>query len=314
MAFFPSPPVRLAGGGEIGKVDGAVTGKSIEIVIPEISLNALARVVSVEDCPEIQAGPGEVVTGTYRTNRASVIDLKFRGISEVIGTTASHPFWSDTKQEFVEAGKLELNEQVLAFSGDVVRLENVTPRKDLQVVYNFEVANEHVYFVTRNGVLVHNAVYLVDAEGWLVSKSSSFLDTMVKAKYMDAVGKKHGNVSELRRLFDNPHGHHIVMKGAFTGKTQKAFRKPVKESQDILHEAFQYTRRQNSINDIRNFAVAQNGNHTVEYAKSVANRLRKAKADSIKKGTSLESEVTKALHSIRKHLQDPNKGPYTYGL
>ncbi len=39
--------------------------------------------------------------------------------SERIGTTANHPFWSIDRQEYVQAGRLEIGERLQTLSGDV---------------------------------------------------------------------------------------------------------------------------------------------------------------------------------------------------
>ena len=68
------------------------------------------------------------MTASYITDRANVIDLGFEHLAERIGTTAEHPFWSDTRQELVDAGKLQIGEEVLALSGRTPRLSDITPR------------------------------------------------------------------------------------------------------------------------------------------------------------------------------------------
>ena len=122
-------------------------------------LNDYADVLSIEACPPIKSGPGEVVTATYHTDRAKVIDLRFERSYESVGTTAEHPFWSVSRQAFVPARKLEIGEQVVTISGQTTRLSDISPRDGPESVYNFEVAGKHTYFVSRDGVLVHNAVY-----------------------------------------------------------------------------------------------------------------------------------------------------------
>lgn len=78
--------------------------------------------------------------------------------SEVIRATRSHPFWIESKQDWVETADLK--------SGMVVRLENghsaaitnvaMIDLQQPQPTYNFEVAVNHDYFVSGLHVLVHN--------------------------------------------------------------------------------------------------------------------------------------------------------------
>ena len=170
----------MASGEEVQQVDNSLAGKSIEIVIPEIALTGMAEIVSVADCPPIAEGPGEIVTGTFCTNRAAVLDLQFSGMSEPIGVTSGHPIWSETRLEFVDAGELEVGEEVLALNGKETYLSSITPRAGPETVYNFEVANQHVYYVSQNGLLVHNAGYLLTGA---VKQSDNFVATAAKSKY-----------------------------------------------------------------------------------------------------------------------------------
>ncbi len=71
--------------------------------------------------------------------------------------TPVHPFWSVTRDDFVPAGELVLGEEVVTIDGQIWRLTSITPRAGPETVYNFEVAGEHVYYVTSDGLLVHNS-------------------------------------------------------------------------------------------------------------------------------------------------------------
>ena len=48
-------------------------------------------------------------------------------------------------------------ERLLLYSGETKRVVQKLPRPGPQVVYNLEIYGEHVYHVTADGVLVHNA-------------------------------------------------------------------------------------------------------------------------------------------------------------
>ena len=50
-----------------------------------------------------------------------------------------------------------MGEEVVTIDGQIWRLTSITPRAGPETVYNFEVAGEHVYYVTSNGLLAHNA-------------------------------------------------------------------------------------------------------------------------------------------------------------
>jgi len=91
--------------------------------------------------------------------------------SDIIGTTSNHPFWSVDRQEYVQAGHLEIGERLQTLHGDTKTVASNLPRPGPKTdVYNLEVHAEHTYFVGEDGVLVHNnRVYTVaDEAGQIV--------------------------------------------------------------------------------------------------------------------------------------------------
>ena len=109
---------------------------------------------------------GSLAVAGFETDRP-----RFQTVAttQTIGVTAVHPFWSVTRDDFVPAGELVLGEEVVTIDGQIWRLTSITPRAGPETVYNFEVAREHVYYVTSDGLLVHNAcgtyVYTVVKNG-----------------------------------------------------------------------------------------------------------------------------------------------------
>ncbi|HMO16319.1 MAG TPA: polymorphic toxin-type HINT domain-containing protein [Pirellulaceae bacterium] len=94
---------------------------------------------------------------------------------QTLSVTAEHPFWSVTRDEFVPAGELVLGEEVVTIDGQIWRLTSITPRAGPETVYNFEVAGEHVYYVTSDGLLVHNSCLgkaIKNARGFIRSQWS----------------------------------------------------------------------------------------------------------------------------------------------
>jgi rhodanese-related sulfurtransferase len=80
--------------------------------------------------------------------------------------TSNHPFWSADRQAFVEAGQLQVGEQLQQADGTLVQITRITPHTGPPVeVYNLEVDAEHVYHVGAGGVLVHNTYPTVTVIG-----------------------------------------------------------------------------------------------------------------------------------------------------
>ena len=266
---------------------GEEVGSEIFLEMPELGAVGFARVIAIEPCPEVIDGPGRVVTATFRHQSAQVLDLAFAPVSGPnaetttvafntstdsppasifsLGVTSVHPFWSVDRAEFVPAGELRPLEQVLGIDGQHFHLTSITPRAGPETVYNFEVALDHVYYVGEGGLLVHNTcTVLGDALKKYTGKS--FQEALVNA------GRNIPEVlKNLKKAGKRLHGHHIVMKGIFSGWLSGS-RKYVKYSQLVLKKAGI------DIHDIRNLAHAVNEQHSKAYAKAVADNLKGSRA------------------------------------
>jgi hypothetical protein len=155
-------------------------GATIYLDLPEMGAQGFAKVRNIEPCPLIKHGNGNVITGTFHHEAANIIDLYVEGLSKPIGCTDNHPFWSVTRQEIVDAGKLQQGEKLQLYNGQITKVVQILPRPGPESVYNLEVHNDHVCHVTNNGILVHNVCGGDPPQGMV-----------------------------------NPHNHHIVMKGTF---------------------------------------------------------------------------------------------------
>ena len=122
----------------------------------ELGVANWANVLAIEPCPEAEVGQGRLVTGKFEHSSADVIDLFVDSISEAIGTTSNHPFWSEDRQDFVQAGKLRIGERLRLRDGSTPVVTAAVQRSQSVPVFNLEVDGEHVYYVAASGVLVHN--------------------------------------------------------------------------------------------------------------------------------------------------------------
>jgi len=101
--------------------------------------------------------PPFISTSDYETNRGTNASRTLPSSGDYeIGCTANHPFWSEDRQEFVEAVQLRPGERVRTRLDEIAHVVQVKPRPPTKWVYNLEVQGEHVYEVGPNGVLVHN--------------------------------------------------------------------------------------------------------------------------------------------------------------
>ena len=137
------------------------SGKKVEIPhvwleLPEMETVGWAELINVSEIDAYTEGSGNLVTGTFCHLAPQIIDLHIEDI-DPIGCTPNHPFWSVDRQDFIDAGELYEGEQVQLYSGETKRVTQKLARPGPELVYNIEVFGEHVYHVTSDGVLVHNA-------------------------------------------------------------------------------------------------------------------------------------------------------------
>ncbi|MCP3999024.1 MAG: hypothetical protein GY722_28770, partial [bacterium] len=77
------------------------------------------------------------------------------GTSEVLGTTREHPFWVE-ELGWVPASRLRPGDRLVSNTGGWLRVRQVRGSPRRETVYNFEVSEDHTYFVGETGVWVHN--------------------------------------------------------------------------------------------------------------------------------------------------------------
>jgi hypothetical protein len=135
-----------------------VVGGFIEITSdePELGLDGMATVLSIEPCPAIQKGPGQIVLTTTNHYNDFVYELSVQGQEKPIGVTGWHQLFSATRNDWVHVKDLVVGEILVTQSGsaEVKALERKPGRF---TVFNLEVERDHNYFVSESSVLSHNA-------------------------------------------------------------------------------------------------------------------------------------------------------------
>ena len=135
----------------------------------ELGIADWATLQATEPCPSDILGEGRLVTGTFEHSSGEVLNLFIAGEANPIGSTANHPFWSEDRQDFVQAGSLNPGEHLRFADGPTTTLERTEPIAEQLPVYNLEVDGEHVYYVGESGVLVHNSCVT-----WSTSRKGAF--------------------------------------------------------------------------------------------------------------------------------------------
>src|SRR5579871_1117202 len=100
-----------------------------------------------------------MVHGTSSVVTIHLADSKTGKMVEAITTTGNHPFYV-AGVGFVEAEKLGIGCQIVTRAGPALVVQAVEwkARPEGYLVYNFEVADDHTYFVgqVNGGAWVHN--------------------------------------------------------------------------------------------------------------------------------------------------------------
>jgi Pretoxin HINT domain len=112
--------------------------------------------LKADSCPEIESGPGRVVTGVFRHWRGEVYELRVESEPAAIVVTREHPFWSVDRNDWTQACALRVGERLQAQDGRTPRVLSFEPRDGVEPVYNIEVEGDHCYRVGEQGLLVHN--------------------------------------------------------------------------------------------------------------------------------------------------------------
>ena len=173
--------------------DSSTAAPWIFLTLHELEAVGPAEIVEVGPCPELEPGEGRLVTGTFSHASGEVFDIAVDGLTEPIGCTGAHPFWSEDRHEFIPARDLRLGETLRTESGTLRQITRITPRRGPPVaVFNLEVDAEHVYYVSVDGVLVHNAYGDIPGEATISLKfveAMNARDFARKAKSLQELGE-----------------------------------------------------------------------------------------------------------------------------
>ena len=108
-----------------------------------------------EETDEVELKP---VVETYVNETDELIHLFING--EEIITTPAHPFYSPVKG-WTQAAHLRAGDILVLVNGEYVVLEKIQHEilETPVTVYNFQVEDDHTYYVGESGILVHNTCH-----------------------------------------------------------------------------------------------------------------------------------------------------------
>jgi len=128
-----------------------------------------------------------------------LVEIKLTS-GEVITATAGHPFYLLDTKDWLTAGELIAEQDLLGLDGNPFGIEAVDRYSQEAKVYNLTVDNDHTYYVGKGGVLSHNAG---ECDIWKViwgKRSSTFRARLIER---DTLGRS-------LPASGNFHAHHIV--------------------------------------------------------------------------------------------------------
>jgi hypothetical protein len=109
------------------------------------------------------------VTALTKPHLDKLLEMRLQGEIKPLHPTADHPFWvkrgGAKDGDWIEAGKMRTGDLVLSIQGAWRKVLSITLIPGQQTVYNFEVDDDHDYFVGTEGVLVHNSYCFWSGKG-----------------------------------------------------------------------------------------------------------------------------------------------------
>ena len=160
----PRPPAETkppAGGGCAGQSFSPDT----RVVMADGSTRAIEDVREGDVVRAYDVAKGEstsrTVTATWIDSDDDLLDVVVIGSdgkSSVIHSTEAHPFWSTTRDEWVDAMELRAGEWLLSDGGDGVMVDTVEIVPGTAAMLDLTVSTDHDFFVetASTSVLVHN--------------------------------------------------------------------------------------------------------------------------------------------------------------
>lgn len=155
----------------IANNDAGEIGNLVYLNLPEMAISGWSKVTGIRPSyidTRVATFDSEgnycyrPITGWFTRMAPETRDFFF-STGDTIGATPNHLFFSETRQEYVPAGELEIGEQVKLASGEAASFAGKGARSvGPEQVYNLEVWRGHNYHVGNYGLLVHNDCDLGD--------------------------------------------------------------------------------------------------------------------------------------------------------
>lgn len=99
----------------------------------------------------------KTVVKTFIHEDAEIYEIYIN--DEIIKVTPHHRFYikRNNKFEWIEVKDILLTDKLFDNENKLITINKIEYKKETNIVYNFEVQNNHTYFVSNKNILVHNA-------------------------------------------------------------------------------------------------------------------------------------------------------------
>ncbi|GGK05303.1 hypothetical protein GCM10010123_38970 [Pilimelia anulata] len=153
--------------------------------IAEVALGDQVKAADPETGRET-AEPVEALFTNQDSELTSLTVALADGSRETLSTTQHHPFWSETRQAWVDAGDLVIGELLRAEDGGTVSVAGVVNERGDKAMQDLTVANVHTYHVLAGNspILVHNC-----NETYYRTMSQEHFDTLQSTGKLSATRK-----------------------------------------------------------------------------------------------------------------------------
>jgi hypothetical protein len=256
--------------------EGVGIGDFIQLSVLELEVSGRAWVLSINECPPIEPGPGRVVVGTFSSQSVDVRRLRLAGLNGPLDVTGNHPVFSEDRLDFVPLNQLHSGERLRTRHGVAV-VESSGPLHGRWKVHNLEVEGAHQYYVTDQLVLVHNA------NGVLAREAADDL--------LAQQGVTEQSLSEAKLAQE----HHLVTRYLGAGEDAAA-------SREILADAGVDLEDDANITDV----PGHYGPHPPAYHAEVLRQLQEAIGGLEPGSDSFNGAVRSALLDLKNIVADPN--------
>jgi RHS repeat-associated protein len=131
-------------------------GAHVYLTLQEIDFEGAVSVAEIGARKLVENGLGCPVLTKYSHLSTRVLDLYLAHSDTPIGTTATHPFFSDDRETWVHASDLAVGEHIVTMFGRTT-VAGLVYTGHVERVFNIEVGLTHTYFAGESAAWVHNA-------------------------------------------------------------------------------------------------------------------------------------------------------------